>query len=165
MLENIGRKFKVMLSLVIVVGGFSLLLNRASFDPNFSLLDAVSSATKRVHHQGKQPEDSWEYTREDLALENGDNFQEEEICVENISYRVLCNKKRRGTSETSLLLLSNKENREYQEAVRLVAEYYTQAGYNVQIKECSEIMMLSMAHAERFDIFLMKEEGHLEKME
>ena len=158
-MKNICRKFKVIIGLVIVVGGFSLVLNRASFDPNFSLLDAVSSATKRVHHQGKQQEeDSWEYTREDLALENGDNFQEEIICVENMSYRVLCNKKRRGTSETSLLLLSNKEDREYQKAVQLVAKYYTEAGYTVQIKEYSEIRMLSMAHAERFDIFRMEEE-------
>lgn len=46
----------------------------------------------------------------------------------------------------------------YANAVEQAAKHYENAGYTVAVREYSETMMLSLAHAERFDLFLLREE-------
>ena len=73
------------------------------------------------------------------------------------SYRVLVNEDR-IESKNQIVLMANKQNVNYCNAVYELAAYYTEAGYDVSVFHCTELMMLSKVHAGKFDIFLMSEE-------
>ena len=149
----------VLLALMIVAGGITIFLNKASYDPNFSVMDAISGATKKRHRDDNKSEtvSVWAYTKDDVALAGGD-YTEDVIITGESAYRVLKNISLME-HKSDITLLSNKENAEYQKAVRDLAVYLEEQGNHVQIKEYSETMMLSLVHAGHFDIFLMSEEA------
>ena len=159
MKERIQHSMLILLALLIVVGGISAFFNNASYNPDFSVIDAISGATKKSHHdKGKSDATSvWGYSKDDLAL-SGENYTEEIIKTAGKSYKVL---KNTVTVEKrdDLILLSDKGNEEYQKAVENISGYLMEQGYHVRIKECSETMLLSFVHAGRFDLFLMSEEA------
>ena len=115
---------------------------------------------KKTHSDNDKSEtvSSWGYTKEDIALseELFSSYTEEMIVIAGNTYRVLENTSDKNTDK--IVLLSDKGNKEYQRAVKNIADYLKEQGYHVRIKECSETMMLSLVHAGHFDIFLMSEE-------
>ena len=157
MQDQLKRRFIILLLSLLIVIGISTFLNRASFDPNFSIVDAISGATKRSHRNSSKTDDvtAWGYTMDDLALPDVTAYIEETIVIENSSYVLL---RKEDLPNKTLLILSDKDNRDYAKAVQQIAEYYENLGYIVEIREYSETMMLSLAHAEHFDLFLLREE-------
>ena len=160
MKEKIKHITFVAVGLVIIVIGISVLFHNISYNPNFSVMDAISGATKKSKHdsKGKDNEISsdWNYTKDDIAL-SGKEYTEESIIIKDRTYKLLKSKTKFSKKE-QIILLSNKEDETYQKAVRNVADQFERQGYKVSIKQCSETMMLSLAHAGHFDLFLMREE-------
>ena len=158
MKTQLKRRLLILLASLLLVIGISTLLNRASFDPNFSVVDAISSATKRSHRNSSKTDTvtAWSYSVDDLALPDGSAYIEETTTIGNTSYVLL---RKAELPNGTLLILSDKDNRDYTKAIQQVAEYYEALGYTVEIREYSETMMLSLAHAEHFDLFLLREEA------
>lgn len=148
----------ILSALLLVVGGISVFLNNASYNPNFSVIDAISGATKKTNHGSDKGETSsaWGYSKDDLALSE-ENYAEEMIVTSDGTYKVLKNTSAIENTD-EIVMLSDKENKEYQKAVQRIADYLGGQGYHVRIKECSETMMLSLVHAGHFEVFLMSEE-------
>ena len=164
MKEQIQHRLLILLVLLGLTGSISLFLNNASFNPDFSMLDSISGATKKSHQGKNKAVSKWNYTQDDIALEEGEKYREEYITIEQDSY-ILLEKNVVPSKENTVVLLSNRENSVYQQAVGKVAEYLQKQGYHVQIKEYTETMMLSLVHAGHFDFFLMREGDNYEKME
>lgn len=184
MKKAIQHRALILLALVIVTGGISIFLNNVSFNSDFSVVDALSGATKRTKKKTATGESisAWRYTIEDVALKEEQYTEKEgsakkeqyikkeqhkEKYIEKIlktdegTYRILENgnaKKKIKNKPKEIVLLSNKENSSYQEAVKNVASYLEKQGNSVRIKECTETMMLSMVHAGDFMVFVMSEE-------
>lgn len=184
MKKAIQHRALILLALIIVTGGISIFLNNVSFNPDFSVVDALSGATKKSKKKAVTGEtiSTWKYTIEDVALKKGQytekgqstkkgqyikKAQYEEQYIEKIlkidegTYRILENegvKKKIKSKTKEIILLSNKENSSYQKAVKNVASYLEKQGNSVRIKECTETMMLSMVHAGDFTVFVMSEE-------
>ena len=158
MKEKIQHRLFVLAALLVLVGGISLFLNNASYNPEFSVLDAITGATKKTQHSEAKDETvpAWGYTTDDIAL-SGKDYVEEQIVIDGNTYKVLKNTKAIENAD-KIVLLSNKENKEYQKAVKKIADSLKEQGYKIRIKECSEMMMLSLVHTGHFDIFLMSEE-------
>ena len=158
MKTQLKRRLIILLASLLLVIGISVFLNRASFDPNFSVVDAISSATKRSHRNSSKTDTvtAWSYSVDDLALPDGSAYIEETTTIGNTSYVLL---RKAELPNGTLLILSDKDNRDYTKAIQQVAEYYEALGYTVEIREYSETMMLSLAHAEHFDLFLLREEA------
>ena len=53
MKKQLKRRVIILLTTFLFVIGISAFLNKASFGPNFSVVDAVTGATKRSHHNSK----------------------------------------------------------------------------------------------------------------
>lgn len=47
MKERIQHSLVLLIGLLVIVGGISLFLNNASYNPDFSVMDAISGATKK----------------------------------------------------------------------------------------------------------------------
>lgn len=158
MKEKIKHMLFVTASLVIIVAGISVLFHNISYNPDFSVMDAISGATKKSKHNKKETKEDpdWNYTKDDIVL-SGKEYTEESITIKNCIYKLLKNKTKFSKKE-QIILLSNKEDKTYQKAVRNVADHFERQGYKVSIKQSSETMMLSLAHAGHFDLFLMREE-------
>lgn len=158
MKPQLKRRFIILLMSLLLVTGISTLLNRASFDPNFSVIDALSSATKRTRKTTSTADSAaaWSYSADDLVLSDKAAYIEETVTVGNHRYILL---RKADLPNGTLLLLSDKNNSDYAKAVQQAAEYYGNLGYTVEIREYSETMMLSLAHAEHFDLFLLREEA------
>ena len=160
MKEKIKHMLFVTACLVIIVAGISVLFHNISYNPDFSVMDAISGATKRSKNdskdKGNEASSDWNYTKDDIAL-SGKEYTEESITIKNCIYKLLKNKTKFSKKE-QIILLSNKEDKTYQKAVRNVADRFERQGYKVSIKQSSETMMLSLAHAGHFDLFLMREE-------
>lgn len=159
MKERIRHMMLILLALLVIVGGISIFLNNASYNPDFSMIDAISGATKKTHDDNDKNETvpSWGYTKDDLALSD-ENYAEETIITAGSTYKVLKNISAIENTDT-IMLLSDKGNTEYQRAVQNIADYLKEQEYHVRIKECSETMMLSLVHAGHFEVFLMSEEA------
>ena len=149
----------ILLILLLIVGGVSAFLNNASYNPDFSMIDAISGATKKSHNvEGKnEVAFNWGYSKNEIAL-SGKDYTEETIITAGNTYKVLENTSAVEKNGRDIVLLSDKENEEYQKAIQNISDYLKGQGYHVRIKKCSEIMMLSLVHAGHFDIFLMSEE-------
>lgn len=158
MKNQLKRRFVILLVSFLFVTGISIFLNKASFDPDFSVVDAISGATKRSHHNSPKADTmtTWGYSVDDLMLTDETAYIEETIKVKSGSYALL---KKADLLKDTLVILSDRDNSGYTKAVQQIAEYYENLGYSVEIRECSEIMMLSLAHAEHFDLFLLRKEA------
>ena len=158
MKNQLKRRFVILLVSFLFVTGISIFLNKASFDPDFSVVDAISGATKRSHHNSSKADTmtTWGYSVDDLMLTDETAYIEETIKVKSGSYALL---KKADLLKDTLVILSDKDNSGYTKAVQQIAEYYENLGYSVEIRECSEIMMLSLAHVEHFDLFLLRKEA------
>ena len=156
--ENIQHLLLVLLASLAMAGGISLFLNQVSYNPDFSVMDAISGATKKSRCNQAQEETApaWEYTLDDVSLSE-EAYADEVIVTAETAYKVL--KHIPDETAGSIVLLSNRENKDYQNAVQSLTDYLETQGYQVQIKTCSEIMMLSLVHAGHFDLFLMSEEA------
>ena len=156
MKEQLKRRLLILMAALGVVIVFFTIFNHASFDPNFSFIDAISGATKRSQRNDEDTAIEWEYSTDDLVLPNPAAYTEKIIDTSTGRYRVL---QKVDFSDTQLILLSDKNNSSYANAVEQVANYYENAGYTDTVREYSETMMLSLAHVERFDLFLLREEA------
>lgn len=160
MKERMKHTAFVLAGLLLIVAGLSLFFNNASYNPDFSVMDAISGATKRSKHdskdKGNETSSDWNYTKDDIALSEKE-YTEVSIITKNSTYYLL-KRKTTFSKKENIILLSSKENKTYQKAVQNVADDLKKQGYKVSIKQCSETMMLSLAHAGHFDLFLMKEE-------
>ena len=154
---QLKRRAIILFILFLLVTGISIFLNKASFDPNFSAMDAVTGATKRSHHSLSKADTitTWGYSEDDIVLQDETAYIEKNIEVKNDSYVVL---KKADLPKDTLVILSDKENSDYMKAVQQVAAYYENLGYLVEIREYNETMMLSLAHAGHFDLFLLRKE-------
>lgn len=157
MKNQLKRRSVILIVSFLLVMGISTFLNWASFDPNFSMMDAISGATKRSRRQSAKADTvtSWGYSAEDLALPDETAYTEETVDTPDGSYVLL---QKTALPDAALVILSDKNNSDYAKAVAQVAESYENLGYPVEIREYSEIMMLSLAHAEHFDLFLLRKE-------
>lgn len=153
--EKIKHRCMILLIWLIAVFGISVFLNHASFDPNFSILDVVTGATKKSDKKNTKEKILWKYTKDELYLSKKQNVKEVKIKINDIIYHVL---KKDLQNKKEILLLSNKEDKDYQKAVECIEKYFETQGYQVKIKKTTETMMLSMVHAGKFDLFLMSEE-------
>lgn len=161
MKEHLKRRTLILLALAIIVGVTSLFLYNVSFNPSFSAVDLVTSASKKSRQKTKEDSTEkaadWGYTLDDLALSEPENYEETEITANGKTYHILKNTAK-ISEEDDLIILSDKEDSFYQTAVQDVVDALEQQGYQVTIKTYSKTMMLSMVHAGRFSIFLMSEE-------
>ena len=148
----------ILLVLLVLAGGLSVFLNNASYNPDFSAMDAITGATKKTHYDSDTGEtvSVWGYSKDDVVL-SGSDYTEEMIVTAGKTYKVLKNIPSVENTD-DIELLSDKGNKEYQKAVRNIADYLKEQGYHVRIRKCSETMMLSLVHAGHFDLFLMSEE-------
>ena len=64
MKKAIRHRILVLLALIIVTGGISIFFNNVSFDPDFSVVDALSGATKKSKKKAVTGEtiSTWKYT-------------------------------------------------------------------------------------------------------
>lgn len=156
--SQIKRRFFIILATLLIVTIISAFLNRASFDPNFSVMDALSGATRRTHKNTAVSDTitTWNYSVETLALPDGTAYTEETVTTEAGSYVLL---RKTDLPQNTLVILSNQTNNDYTEAVLLIAEYYESCGFTVKIRAYNETMMLSLAHAGHFDLFLLRKEA------
>ena len=124
MKEKIKHMLFVTASLVIIVAGISVLFHNISYNPDFSVMDAISGATKKSKHNKKETKEDpdWNYTKDDIAL-SGKEYTEESITIKNCTYKLLKNKTKFSKKE-QIILLSNKEDKTYQKAVRNVADHF-----------------------------------------
>ena len=154
---QLKRRAIILFISFLLVTGISVFLNKASFDSNFSVMDAVTGATKRSHHSLPKADmiTTWGYSEDDIVLQDETAYIKKNIEVKNDSYVVL---KKADLPKDTLVILSDKNNSDYTKAVQQVAAYYENLGYLVEIREYSEIMMLSLAHAGHFDLFLLRKE-------
>lgn len=154
------RKHRLMILFITIlfVGGFSIFLNRVSFDANFSVIDAISGATKQTHRKKDKANitETWNYSIDDLSLSDKTAYIEETIHTETSNYVLL---RKANLPDDTLIILSDSENKDYNKAVQEIAALYTNQNYKVEIRNCHETMMLSLAHAEHFDLFLLREEA------
>ena len=152
------RRLMILLITIVFVGGFSIFLNRISFDENFSVIDAISGATKQKHREKEKTNtaETWGYSIDDLSLPNENAYIEETIHTETGSYVLL---RKNDLPDDTLVILSDSENNDYSKAVQEIAAEYENRNYKVEIRSCHETMMLSLAHAEHFDLFLLREEA------
>lgn len=159
MKEKIQHRLWILAIAIFIVSAISLLLNNMSFNPNFSIIDAISSPTKKSHRSKDSSKviSTWNYAKEDFAFYDEDSYTETMIKPKKVSYKILENNDKK-TKEKKVTLLSNKENVSYQNAVNEVADYLENQGYDIQIKEYTETMMRSMVHAGKFTFFLMNAE-------
>lgn len=155
---QLKRRLMILLVTVFFVGGFSVLLNRISYDANFSVIDAISGATKQTRREKDKTNttETWSYSVDALSLPNETAYIEETIHTETGSYVLL---RKADLSENTLVMLSDSENKDYSKAVQEIAAEYESRNYKVEIRSCHETMMLSLAHAEHFDLFLLREEA------
>ena len=160
MKEKIKHSAFVLVGLLLIVAGLSLFFNNASYNPDFSVMDAISGATKRSKNdskdKGNEASSDWNYTKDDIAF-SGKEYTEVLITTKNSTYHLL-KSKQKFSKKQDIILLSSKENKTYQKAVQNVADNLKKQGHKISIKQCSETMMLSLAHAGHFDLFLMREE-------
>ncbi len=156
MKEQLKRRLLILLAALGVVIILSTVFNHASYDPNFSFVDAISGATRRSRRTDTGATIEWAYSTADLVLPNPAAYTEETIDTENGRYIVL---QKAELSDEPLIFLSDKNNSAYANAVEQAAQYYENAGYTVEVRAYSETMMLSLAHAEHFDLFLLREEA------
>ena len=159
MKEKMKHMLFVAAGLMVIVTGISMLFHNISYNPNFSVMDAISGATKRLKNdskdKGNEASSDWNYTKADIAL-SGKEYTEVLITTKNSTYHLL-KSKQKFSKKQDIILLSSKENKTYQKAVQNVADNLKKQGHKISIKQCSETMMLSLAHAGHFDLFLMKE--------
>lgn len=155
---QLKRRLMILLVTILFVGGFSVLLNRISFDVNFSVIDAISGATKKTHREKDKtnPTETWSYSVDDLSLTDETAYMEETIHTETGDYILL---RKTNLPDNTLVILSDSENKKYSKAVQEIAAEYESRNYKVEIRSCHETMMLSLAHAEHFDLFLLREEA------
>ena len=156
MKEQLKRRLLILLAALGVVIILSTVFNHASFDPNFSFVDAISGATRRSRRNDAETAIKWEYSTADLVLPNPAAYTEKTIDIKSGHYIVL---QRAELSDKPLIFLSDKNNSAYANVVEQAAQYYENAGYTVEVRAYSETMMLSLAHAEHFDLFLLREEA------
>lgn len=153
----IRKRITFVFSVLIFALLFGTLINRISYDANFSVFDALSSASKKAHKTAVTQDLNWAYTIDDFQISPEDNYTESKISMDNKTYIVLC--KNGYENKNELKILSNIENKNYEKSVKKVAEYYKNKGYNVNILEKNETMMTSFAHAGHFDLLLLREEA------
>ena len=147
MKTNFKRRFIILLVLILIIVGLTFVFNRISFDPNFLSGNASGDASDAA---------TWGYSAETLVLSDEADYIEETIETQNGSYVVL---QRSDLSKDTLVILSDTYNSDYAQAVDQVAQYYANLGYNIEIHDYMTITMLSVAHKEHFDIFLLREEA------
>ena len=147
MKTNFKRRVIILLVLILIIVALTFVFNRISFDPNFLSGNTTSDVAGTA---------TWGYSAETLVLSDEADYIEETIETQNGSYVVL---QRSDLSKDTLVILSDLYNSDYAEAVDQVAQYYEDLGYNVEIHDYMTITMLSVAHKEHFDIFLLREEA------
>lgn len=154
--EIIRHRMLILILWIAVVSGISIFLYNISYNPNFSVTDAMSGATKKSQNGSGKVIVDWNYTKEDIDIKD-QKYIENEITISDKKYKILQKDTVRNKKNT-IILLSNKENMTYQRAVNQMSNYFTKQGYKVRVKKTTETMMLSMVHAGKFDVFLMSEE-------
>lgn len=157
MKKILTRNLLIIAASLLVTVAISTFLNRASFDPNFSVIDTISGATKRTRRNTQKSDTvtEWGYSIDDLALPNIATYKEETVNIGNAKYVLL---RKDDLPQGTLVMLSDKECSDYVIAVQEIAEYYNELGYMVEVRDYSETMILSLAHAGHFDLFLLREE-------
>ena len=152
------RGILILLIMTAVLGAMSYFLSSVSYNPNFTVFDAISGATQK-YRLLDMPETSsaWAYTRDKVALTGEDGYSEEQITVEDKTYTLLIRDS--ADEDGELVFVSNKGDLSYRNAVKKIAAQLEEEGKKVKIKEYTETMMLSLVHAGHFDLFLMSEEA------
>ena len=151
MKRRIGLGIGVIVFLIIS----GVFLYKSSFDPQFTVVDALSGATKKKEHVKQTTE--WGYTADDFSLgEKKQQYQEKKIFLNGKQYQVLW--KITAQKQGKLILIVNKENRAYKKAASEFAGQLEQEGYQIQIREDTELMFQSVARSGKFDILLLNGE-------
>lgn len=159
MKERIRHGFVVAIITVAILGGAATFLNNVSYNPDFTVIDAISGASKKVQNgEDESGKVTWKYTRADVVLPENQDYKDEKIEINQEEYQILRNISYEDKSK-KLVILSNEQNISYQKSVREVASYLKKQGYDIRIKQCTETMMLSLVHTGNFDIFLMSKEA------
>lgn len=95
MKEKMKHMLFVAAGLVVIVTGISMLFYNISYNPNFSVMDAISGATKRSKQnskdKGNETVSDWNYTKDDIAL-SGKEYKEVSITTKNSTYHLLKSK-------------------------------------------------------------------------
>ena len=157
------RRAILLVVTVVLISWFGSFLNKVSFDPNYSVIDVFSSASKTAKKSKTtaQEDGSWNYTWDDVQLSEEGGYKEETVKIDNQYYTVIRNENRAAKENVNgeMILLSNTSDSSYQKAVDQLADYYVGQGYKVKVEKSGEMMMTSYAHAGRFDVFLLREEN------
>ena len=104
MKEKIKHSAFVLVGLLLIVAGLSLFFNNASYNPDFSVMDAISGATKRSKNdskdKGNEASSDWNYTKADSAL-SGKEYTEVLITTKNSTYHLLKSKQKFSKKQIS----------------------------------------------------------------
>lgn len=160
MAKKLKRGILLTAVLVIAIGAVTGILYNHSFCRD---ADATGSASKKP--QGENVISSWAYTRADVALEKDTDCREQLVKGDDCQYRVLVNQSGKKTKR-SVALYSDKQNEDYQNAVKDLAKLLRKEGYSVRVVSCTKSQMMAYVHAKHFGFFLMskeKAEGEVSK--
>lgn len=152
MSEKVKQGILLTAILLIAVGAVTGILYSQSFCQE---ADATGSASKKP--QGENIISSWAYTRADVALEKDTDCREQLVKGDDCQYRVLVNQGGKKTKH-SLALYADKQNGDYQRAVKDVAKLLRKKGYSVRVVSCTKSQMMAYVHAKHFGFFLMSQE-------
>ena len=148
---------KVLAAAAVIIILFGVLLNRISFDENFSMIDIMTGATKHstaeVGSAKKAEEKNWSYSPEDFGLDPADSrWTETEITADGVTYTLLMN-------DSPRVMLTDSENEDYRKASEKAVQALEQQGCEITVKPCTNTLFLSYARAGRFDVLLLRKEA------
>ncbi len=164
-LDGMKRRITILLIVVLLIAALGSLCNKISYDPNFSMVDAMTGASKRKEREEKRTEENtpaetkeeWDYSLDRLALSEDDPKLSIVSVVDGKKEYRLLRANEKGDSR-EIVLLANSENADYLSSVQAVAVLLTEQGYTVSVRKYSETMFTSLAHAKKFDVIVIGEE-------
>ncbi len=166
------RRIALLLVVVMCIAGFGELCNKISFDSTFSVIDALSGASKKKKKTEVQTEtasevenvDSWDYSMERLALPvESHDYKTVSLNDGDRIYYLLWSTQESNSQE--IVMPAADENQDYLQSVQEASRLLMEQGYSVSIRNYTEIMFVSLAHAGKFDVVLIGEEENHEKLE
>ena len=142
-------------AIATVAAGIALALfcHNASYNPSFSVLDAVTGATPKSAAKRKVNSAATTYTLEDFQ------FQESLEAFEMVRVEQGVLMRRRVAQANPPVFLCDMDARDYRRKCEYAASALEQSGQPVELRlrHCYEF--LSLAHAGRFDILLLTEDA------
>ncbi len=143
------------ITIVIVLLIATMLATFILYNKSFRQADANSSASKKVQKENVLSD--WEYTKDDVKLGSDAKYREMMVEDSACQYRVLVNVAREDDGDT-MVIYSDRQNKDYQSAVKSVAKLLRKKGFSVHVKKGTMTQIKAYVHAGHYGFFLMSKE-------